>query len=51
MNNQIKELNESLSELQTTYLSLQNDFEKVVERVNAQDDLLSSQSRMSLMEG
>ncbi|MDP8210002.1 MAG: tetratricopeptide repeat-containing sensor histidine kinase [Candidatus Stygibacter australis] len=51
MSNQITELNESLSGLQTTYLSLQKDFEKVVERVNAQDDLLSSQSRMSLMGG
>ncbi|MDP8210081.1 MAG: tetratricopeptide repeat protein, partial [Candidatus Stygibacter australis] len=30
MSNQIVELNESLSDLQTTYLSLQNDFEKVV---------------------
>jgi len=51
MNNQITELNESLSDLQSTYLSLQKDFEKVVERVNAQDDLLSSQSRMSMMGG
>jgi len=51
MNNQVTELNKTLANLQETYKSLQEEFQKAVNKLNAQDDLLSTQSRMSLMGG
>ncbi|MDP8221437.1 MAG: tetratricopeptide repeat-containing sensor histidine kinase [Candidatus Stygibacter frigidus] len=51
MNNQVTELNKTLEHLQQTYQTLQGEFQEAVNKLNAQDDLLSTQSRMSLMGG
>ena len=51
MNNQLTELNKTLEHLQQTYQTLQGEFQEAVNKLNTQDDLLSTQSRMSLMGG
>lgn len=51
MNNQISELNKSQEKLQNTYKELQDEFQRVLTKMNTQDDLLSSQSRMAVMGG
>ncbi len=49
INNQNMQLNKTLENLQNTYKKLQEEFQEVVNKLNAQDDLLSSQSRMAMM--
>lgn len=49
MNNQIKQLNKTLDKLQKANQNLQEKFQEVVYKLNMQDDLISSQSRMAMM--
>ncbi|MCF7919590.1 MAG: tetratricopeptide repeat protein [Candidatus Cloacimonetes bacterium] len=49
MSNQIAELNSTLQNLQLTHRQLQEEFQAAANRINTQDDLLSSQSRMAVM--
>lgn len=49
MSNQNKQLNATLENLQTTHKKLQEEFQEVVYKLNTQDDLLSSQSRMAMI--
>ena len=49
MQSQIDDLNNSLEELQLIYTKQQKEFSEAVERINNQDNILSSQSRMAVM--
>ncbi|MCF7913422.1 MAG: tetratricopeptide repeat-containing sensor histidine kinase [Candidatus Cloacimonetes bacterium] len=49
VSNQNKQLHETLGNLQETYKKLQIEFQEVVNKLNSQDDLLSTQSRMAMM--
>ena len=49
MQSQLKELEDALVNLRSTHEKLKTDFEKAVIRINDQDNLLSSQSRMAIM--
>ena len=49
MQSQINDLNNSLEELHVIHTKLKQEFSETVERINNQDDLLSSQSRMAVM--
>ncbi|MCF7919589.1 MAG: tetratricopeptide repeat-containing sensor histidine kinase [Candidatus Cloacimonetes bacterium] len=49
MSNQISILNKSLQDLNNTHQLLKKDFQEAVNKMNTQDDILSSQSRMAVM--
>jgi tetratricopeptide (TPR) repeat protein len=49
MCNQLDDLNDSLKKLKKVHLELKQNFSEAVERINSQDNLLSSQSRMAVM--
>ncbi|MCF7919778.1 MAG: tetratricopeptide repeat protein [Candidatus Cloacimonetes bacterium] len=49
MSHQINELNNSLLKLQNTHQKLKIEFQNAVNKLNSQDDILSSQSRMSVV--
>jgi len=49
MENQIKSMNQNLLKLKNTHGKLQVEFELAVDKMNTQDDMLSSQARMAVM--